>query len=143
MSPEKLRSLIRAGRNQDRQLKQLADDLKETKATLFAHLKPGKHEGTAGAVATIIHPAPTIQNVEDLAPARELLAKLPLLQHVAQDGHRTQGADELLARLFTTATVHKPVKGFREIVRTILPGNVADELIALVEKPSAPQCRFA
>ena len=140
---EKLRSLIREGRDIDRQHKQLGDELKTIRTTLLSALDAGKHAGTCGAVATIIHPAAKLEAVEDLAAARELLAQLPALRHVAGDGQETQGADALLERIFVRQTVYRPAKGFREIVRTILPADVAEQLIALVEEPSAPQCRFA
>ena len=120
-----LRSLIRRGRDLDRQAKLIGEELKTIKGKLIA-AGAGKHDGTDGASASVTFPAATLK--PDAAAVQKV---------------RDVVGEVYFPRLFTETVNHKAVKGFREILRVLLPDQRGADLIAACEEPSAPQVRFS
>lgn len=119
------RSLIRRGRDLDRNIKAQSEELRGIKEKLIA-AGAGDHAGTDGAMAKVTLPGPTLKpSVQAVETVRARLGSL------------------YFARVFTPTVVHKPVKGFREIITALLGAAPAAELIAACEEPSAPQVRFS
>lgn len=122
-----LRSDIRRGRDLDREIKAKQEELKRIKAKLIA-VGPGSHAGTDGAAAVVTFPAASLEAEPDAAAVEKARAAV---------------GDVYFKRVFAQTIVHKPIKGFREIIRALLDAGPAHELIAAFEKPSAPQVRFS
>ena len=119
-----LRSLVRRGRDLDRDIKDKTEELKAIKARLI-EAGAGDHAGTDGASAKVTFPAPTLKPDETgVAFARKKLGKL-------------------FGKVFVETVSYKPVKAFREIVGVLLPESDAGEVIAACEVDSAPQVRFS
>lgn len=120
-----LRSLIRRGRDLDSLIKESSEELKNIKARLIA-AGAGKHEGTDGAQALVIFPAPSIKGDEETARAVRRLV-----------------GPTKYAKLFLESVVFTPVKAFREVASALLAPDVAEEAIKLCEREGSPQVRFS
>ena len=122
-----LRSLVRRGRDLDRAIKDQTDELKAIKLKLIL-AGAGDYAGTDGAGAKVTFPARTLK--PDEAAYEFACSKLE------RDGF-------VPGRLFETVTTHRPIKGFREALRILLPASDAEEVISRCEVDSAPQVRFS
>ncbi len=75
---------------------------------------------------TVTFPSPSIQKIEDPATEKQVLKLCGKLA---------------FSKLFSKATVFKPVKGFREVVDIVLPAK-AKEIFGLLEKENAPRISY-
>ena len=124
LTEEEIAALLIDAVSLNARYKATKEKLDAVKERLLEELEPGTYETRYGRRLTIVKPGTAIK------PGVAQIAAAFLL------------AGKLAGKLFVTEEVRKPVDGFREIVRALLPTRRADKILALCEVPTSGQVRF-
>ena len=142
MTDNILKNLVTEAVSLDREIKEIADRLKELKAELVTEAQSSESElastdggglrwtaeGSDGCIARVNFPAPTLK------------AKIDEEGKVIEKVKNLTGG--VFTRLFIPAVSYRPIERFREEATALLPKVDANRLINLCESATAPRVSF-